>query len=133
MDPNLARLVRHLRTERCPQSVIDRLHRRVGRTPAARHPRPSLLVSRVGAGALLAAVAAVATWLYHVPPQVPDRTQRHSSPDRTVLLAEVHATAALVGQVLAQAGAQTEDALLDRAMPPILKGFSAAKIKPFAP
>lgn len=129
MDDPLERLIRDLRSEKCPLPVIDRVAHRIARDRAAsRSRRFSFLPKFVGA--LSAVVLAVTIVRMNLPRRDPPAPASESPmTDHAKVIAEAHEALAVIGHILIATGTQAESSLLDEAVPPLLRSLHTVKAK----
>jgi hypothetical protein len=128
MQEDLPRLARELRKETCPRRVIDEALRRIAaETPPPRRPRYIMPVAL--AGMVLLCGLLVRWWPAGgsaggqpkvVPQQAHSRVQAARDTERAL---------SLIGTLLLQAGAHSEDVISNRALPPLREGFDKARNK----
>ena len=127
MDDPLEKLIRELRSEDCPRSVLDRVNRRIARDAGRSRSLRLAIATRV-VGAVVAVV--LGAWLIGQgiprPRPIPSLASPETT-DRTRVLEQTQGAIVMIGEVLLRAGAQVESSLLDEAVPPILKSFHTAK------
>jgi hypothetical protein len=127
--PGLAREVRELREETCPQRVIDETLRRIAaETPSPRRLRYVIPVAF--AGFVLVCALLLARWRpaggnAGRQSELAER-QTHS---RTQAAREVETALGLIGSALVDAGARSETVVSERAIPPLQHGFDTARDK----
>jgi hypothetical protein len=125
MDPNLQRLARELRAERCPQCVLENVASRIVSKPSPVH---WFQLSTVGFAVCIAALVAVlAVWRW------PNREARGPSPsvtpsraDQVRVAEQAGAALGYIGTVLLDAGKRTETIVVNEVVPPLRSGFDAA-------
>lgn len=129
MDDPLEKLIGHLRSEKCPSSVLGRVQQRIQQDVDRRRVGWIAWTTRMG-GMFVAVV--LGAWLVRQvgprPEPVPDQAAQ-SVPDRRQVLEQTQGALVVIGQVLLRAGAQVESSLADEAVPPVLKSFHTAKDK----
>ncbi len=143
MDDPVPRLIRELRGETCPRSVRDRVARRIARDAASAACRPRRPVFAWGLVAALVVAVLVASAILLRPPRlpVPDHHRAEASsaaptpsdPDRTRVVEQTQVALALVGRFLIDAGVRAENAVLDEALPPLLRSLHSAQTKLIRP
>lgn len=128
MDDRLENLIRELRSESCPASVLDQVSRRIAQETARKTARPSLLASCF-LGAL--AVVLIGIGLLWRGSDRADGLLREAPPrtDSAKVLEQTHGALAAVGHILIRAGGHAEAALREQALPPLLKSFHTANEK----
>lgn len=132
MDDHLERLVHSLRRERCPDSVHERVARRIA--SEAPGQRPWLpLARRAMAGALALGLLLGSVLLFRHGKSGREGADisaaARSESDRARVVQEAGGALALVGQVLIHAANHAGDALREEAATPLLKEFQSAKTK----
>ena len=129
MDDPREKLIRELRSENCPRSVLDQVNRNIARDGGRSRPFPRVIAFRL-VGAVVAIV--LGAWLIgQVIPRskpVPSLASPETT-DRTRALEQTQGAIVMIGEVLLRAGTQVESSLLDEAVPPVLKSFHTAKDK----
>jgi hypothetical protein len=137
LPPGLARELRdELRKETCPQRVIDDARRKIAAetggasVPASRRLR--YVIPAAFAGMVLLCGLLLARWrpaggnATQQPELAEQQTHGHSP---TQVARETKTALALIGTALLDAGARSETAVSDRAIPPLQHGFDTAKDK----
>jgi len=128
MQEDLPGLVRELRKETCPQRVIDEALRRIAReTPRPRRFRHVIPVAL--AGIVLLCGLLLARWRpaggnARQPELVEQQTHGGTQAAR-----EAETALGLIGSALLNAGARSETAVSERAIPPLQHGFDRARNK----
>jgi hypothetical protein len=129
MENDLSRLVSELREETCPQRVLDRVVHRV----AAEKPEP-----RSFRYAIVAAAAAVLALLCGLPfwqhPAAANKGRQaevraQATLDHVRVAKQAENALALIGSVLLDAGARSQKAFIERAVPPLRNGLKTTKTK----
>lgn len=126
MDEKLQRITRELRHETCPPRVIERVARRIDR------PAPRPLRFRYGIAVALGTLvltAGVLLWRWQGSQNFPassNLVQRTES-DPATIADQAGGALAYIGQILLEAGAQSGDAILTNAVPPLRQGLEIAK------
>lgn len=131
MDDPLSRLIRDLRTERCPDSVLERVARRVGRdpVPAAGSSRVRPLALAFGGVALGVVLLVGWLWRSSEPAGHPVHLAQSSVSERARVLEQTHGALVAIGQVLIDAGTRAEKTLLEETVPPLVDSFRTAQDK----
>ncbi|MGE3308984.1 MAG: hypothetical protein AB7O66_03370 [Limisphaerales bacterium] len=128
MDDPIERLIRELRNETCPPSVLDQVSRAIPRGKTPKRPRGPAWAW--GALAGLASLVLVIALLW------PGSARRDENrlvgevrpeTDHALVLEQTHAALAAIGHVLIQAGSSAESAVRQEAGPPFIKSLQTAK------
>lgn len=138
MDDPIPRLIRELRGEACPPSVTEHVARRIARDAATRPRRPrrpAFVLAVVAASlAVIPGLPVLRSFLSRPDTSRPVAVAtRPAEPDHAQIVEQTHVALALVGRFLLDAGVRAENAVLDEAVPPLLKGLHSAKTKLVSP
>ena len=126
MDENLPRLVRELRKETCPQRVFTEAARRI----SAQRPSAKRFGYRITIGfAGLALLCCLALWRWPTAPNVPRQVQRIAPADRAETARQAATALEFLGSVLVDAGARSQRAIFNEAVPPLRNSIEATKDK----
>ncbi|GEM_PF-998474 len=128
MDENLQRLVRDLRKERCPASVLENVSRRISaERPASGRFR------YVNAGAITAlvllSIAVIWQWQINREDRTPAPLAAATEINRSKTAEEAGTALAYIGQILLEASGRSKDVILKDAVPPLRNSFEIAKTK----
>ena len=125
MQPDLQRIVRELKKEKCPQRVRDQVRGRVSARESMRlrHAAPLAF-----AGFILACCLAVWQW------QARENARRQAqlaqlTMERTRVARQAQDAMGLVGSVLLDAGEHSEEIISERTVPQLRNSFETAKNK----
>ncbi len=126
MDDPLQKLVKELRGERCPASVMDHVAERIAADATVRWRwlrRPALVL------VILVLVVGLMAW--HWPPRSIPQAGAHdmTEAERALVIEQTRGALAYVGHTLIKVAVHTEGALQDQAIPPLRDGFRTAKNK----
>jgi len=125
MQPDLQRIVRELKKEKCPQRVRDQVRGRVSARESMRlrHAAPLAF-----AGFILACCLVVWQW------QARENARRQAqlaqlTMERTRVARQAQDAMGLVGSVLLDAGEHSEEIISERTVPQLRNSFETAKNK----
>ncbi len=125
MQDDLTQLARELRKESCPRHVIDEAWRKIAaeRQPPSRL-RYALAVAFAGLFVLGAVIIHRRLPDGHAgrPPQLAEQQTAR----RAQIARQAEGALALIGTVLRDAGAQSENVISDRAIPPLRNGLQTS-------
>lgn len=129
-DP-LKELVRELRSEKCPDSVLESVARRISRdsTHGTRPHSRLLRHSLAWVAVTLVILAVLGAW------QWPSRQEESMGPEamtqaeRELVIEHAQDALAYIGQTLIQAGAHTESTIADAVIPRLRNSFHTVKAK----
>jgi len=118
MQRDLSRLTRELQNEKCPRRVCDEVQRRVfarGHTPGWRHR----VIPAVAAGLVLAGFTVLWQWPAARNVRPTAESPMRATQSRLQTANQAAAALELIGSIAARAGALSEKAVSDRAVPPL--------------
>ena len=130
MDEQLQRLIGELRKEQCPRGVLDEVSQRVWRESRARRWRYRF--AWVFASVVVIGALGMWVWNWEGSRKGESITAELAVPveaDRTLVLQQTQGALVFIGHALLEAAAQTENALLTEAVPPLRNGLQTAKNK----
>jgi anti-sigma factor RsiW len=127
MQEDLSRLTNELRKETCPQRVNDEVQRRI----AARGVASGWLRRAMpAAAAVLVMVGCVWTWHWHAGGKArQEAAQAEQERTRVQIAFQAEGALGLIGSVLANAGAESERVISERAVPPLRNSLQTANNK----
>lgn len=128
MQGNLPKLTRELRKETCPRRVRDEVQRKISAQESARGwSRYAVPVAAAGL------VLAGCIWLWRWPADANVRREASSaeraSRDQVQIAHQAADALEFVGSLMANAGARSEKAISDHAVPPLRNSLQAVKNK----
>jgi hypothetical protein len=128
MDEDLQRLVRQLREDVCPQRVRDEVARRISRQPS---PPSRFRFATTIAIAALVLLGCLVLWQRTADNPIKRQPQlaQQSSLDRAQVVAQAEGALGIIGDVLLDAGAHSEKAIIKGTLPPLRNSFETTKDK----
>ena len=132
MDQELQKLIRQLQNQKCPPTVLDRVAKRISREKVPAGSVRSSLVWAISISCLVLAAAAV--WQWQARREAQFLAAEHvARANRALVVQQTQEAFGYIGQALVRAAAQTENALLKEALPPLRNGFEIVKNKTTKP
>ena len=130
MDQELQKLIRQLQDKKCPPTVLDRVAQRISREKTSAGPWRAALAWGLSIFCLLGLIGLWRGQTRREAKRVAvELATARTRANRALVVHQTQEAFGYIGQALMRAAAQTENALLKEAVPPLRNGFETVKNK----